>query len=242
MHFDAAVIGKIRPGNQISQDSSLVRTDIGLFAVADGMGGRPGGREASSCAIDAIEKHLAEVMKNKEGINCSQELLTAYALANFDIIDCSQRNPQLSGMGTTLSTILLGAVTYIAHVGDSRIYHYRGNMLNQLTNDQNLTGELLRQKRITPEMAAKHPLRGMLFNALGDKNTQPPDIIDLQTASGDIFLLATDGVTEVVDVKQLAKHFEAFAGKTAEQLATGIIDLALPHASDDLTAIIVKVI
>jgi serine/threonine protein phosphatase PrpC len=169
--------------------------DPPLFAIADGMGGAQAGELASRIAAAAI----SEWERGTQGEQAVAELVRA---ANTRVYQRSLEDPATAGMGTTVTVALVddsaGTVT-IAHVGDSRAYRVRGDALEQLTADHSLVAELVRTGRLTPEQAAEHPHRSVITRAVGTEQNVDVDTFTLETVAGDLYLLCSDGLTDMVD-------------------------------------------
>ena len=153
-------VGLVRQQNE---DSAWMDEARNVYAVADGMGGHMAGEVASAMAIDAV-KQMAH-----SGVKPSVAALREMVFAGHEAIYThALRNPQCSGMGTTLSVLWrTGGYAYIAHVGDSRIYRLRNGAFEQITQDHSLVEELVRARVITKEQARTHPRRNIITRALG---------------------------------------------------------------------------
>lgn len=189
-------IGKTRKQNE---DAAWMDEAKGVFAVADGMGGHLAGEVASRMAIEAVQqmaKGSADIAAMREAVNAAHEAILAHAKAN----------PACAGMGTTLSALWkCGRYAYIAHVGDSRIYRYRGGELEQITQDHSLVEELVRAHIITREEAREHPRRNIITRALGTPGDNAPDMLAADRQKGDVWLLCSDGLTGMVPDEQIAE-------------------------------------
>ena len=169
--------------------------DPPLFAIADGMGGAQAGEIASGLAAAAI----AERERGVRGEAAVAELVQA---ANARVYRRALEDPAAAGMGTTVTVALVDAeanTLTIGHVGDSRAYRIRGDRLEQLTADHSLVAELVRTGRLTPEEAAEHPHRSVITRAVGTEPNVDVDTFTMETAAGDLYLLCSDGLTDMVD-------------------------------------------
>jgi len=196
--------GCIRKNNE---DSFLVLPEQGLYAVADGMGGHRSGEVASSTALEELSKLVPQLVE-LEGDALEKGLTEAFVVANRVVYQASTTEPENAGMGTTLTVLLVRSKTVvITHVGDSRVYRWRKDVLTSLTEDHSLVGELVRLEQISPEEAEKHPQRHVLMRAVGADPEVEVDCrsVDLQT--GDVFLLCTDGFSNVISDQELAEEF-----------------------------------
>ncbi|MBA8817101.1 protein phosphatase [Microbacterium halimionae] len=226
--------GKVRSNNQDSGYSGS-----NLFVVADGMGGHAGGDVASSLAV-----HRLEDLDHPYGSTSDAEhaLQTAIVDTAGDIIDTVQVKPELAGMGTTVSAlVMVDDYAVIAHIGDSRIYLYRDNALTQITTDHTFVQRLVDSGRITPEEARYHPRRSVLMRVLGDMDPDPEvDTFIMPTQPGDRWLLCSDGLCGVVDDAQTSKVLDQglAPGGTADALLKLALDAGAP---DNVTIVLVDV-
>ncbi|MFG6402535.1 MULTISPECIES: PP2C family protein-serine/threonine phosphatase [unclassified Microbacterium] len=226
--------GKVRSNNQDSAYSGS-----NLFAVADGMGGHAGGDVASSIAI----RRLADVDHPfTSTADAEHALRDAIAETAETLIDTVAERPELSGMGTTVSAIVMvDDYAVIAHIGDSRIYLYRDDALTQITTDHTFVQRLVDSGRITPEEARYHPRRSVLMRVLGDMDPDPEvDTFIMPTQPGDRWLLCSDGLSGVVDDTHTAKALAAglAPGRTADLLLRQALDGGAP---DNVTVVLVDV-
>lgn len=237
-------VGRIRQNNE---DAFVCEPALGLYAVADGMGGHAGGEVASAMAMASLRRSMAAVPD--AGFLAEPSLANRRVLldflrqavldANADIFARSQREPSLRGMGCTLDVVLVrGRSLFVAHVGDSRIYGLLGGTLYPLTEDHTFGQTLLSGGAMTWEEVQRHPQRNLLMRALGVYPKVEVDTAYLDIAPGDVFLLCSDGVHGLVDDAQLAMAL----GKHAEFAARTLIDAALDAGGrDNATAVVVQV-
>lgn len=226
--------GKVRSNNQ---DSGYAGSN--LFVVADGMGGHAGGDVASSLAIARLEALDRPYDSTAEA---ERALRDAIADAAVDLIDTVNVRPELAGMGTTVSAlIMVDDYAVIAHIGDSRIYLYRDGALTQITTDHTFVQRLVDSGRITPEEARYHPRRSVLMRVLGDMDADPElDTFIMPTQPGDRWLLCSDGLSGVVDDPHTAKALSLglAPGRTADTLLKQALDGGAP---DNVTIVLVDV-
>ena len=181
----ATDIGQVREGNE---DSYLLLDP--LYAVADGMGGHRGGEVASSLALQTVQ----ELFERREG-----SLTEQVQEANHAVFERSQADREVAGMGTTLTAALVqGGRAWLAHVGDSRAYLFRGGELHLLTEDHTLVHRMVQEGEITPAEAETHPHRSILTRALGVDDVLQVDEGVVELRPGDRLLLCTDGLTAMV--------------------------------------------
>jgi len=196
--------GCIRKNNE---DSFLVLPEQGLYAVADGMGGHRAGEVASSTALQELGKSIPQLVE-LEGQALESGLTEAFIQANRVVYESSTTESENAGMGTTLTVLLvLSKTVVIAHVGDSRAYLWRDEELTSLTVDHSLVGELVRLGQISPEEAEKHPQRHVLMRAVGADLEIEVDCRSISLQNGDVFLLCTDGFSNMISDQELVVEF-----------------------------------
>ena len=195
LHFTAAAVtdrGRKRPSNE---DAFAYSIEHGVYLVCDGMGGAAAGEIASSLAVDEAMR----VLSARTGGTAAKPpalLEEAVAAANEAIFSRAQRNHRLNGMGTTLVGVVADERSvWVLNVGDSRCYRLRASRLEQLTSDHSLVEEQVRQGRMSPSEALRSPLRNVITRALGTQSSVTPDVIEVATEPGDLFLLCSDGLT-----------------------------------------------
>jgi serine/threonine protein phosphatase PrpC/CRP-like cAMP-binding protein len=240
-------VGRRRENNQ---DSLLVRPELGLFAVADGMGGHAAGEVASSMAARCVRDGLAaerqrlhEFEQGHGGSTRKDVLRTfeaAVQTACATVHEAGLADESKRGMGTTLDALLLiGSRGFIAHVGDSRVYLYRQGAVHQLTEDHSLINELLRRGRLSREQIEKLQYKNAVTRAVGVYESVEVDTLDFDVLKGDRFLLCSDGLSGYLEEAELAK---LFAETPDEELAQRLVDLANEcGGKDNITAVVVKV-
>jgi len=218
--FAVTHTGRVRPTNE---DSLLVGHS--LYGVADGMGGHRGGETASRVAVQVVRTLLGGKVPEEN------TLRVALDAANRRIFDMQRRDASLSGMGTTL-TVLWEAPDelLIAHVGDSRAYLLRDGELSCRTQDHSIVGELVRSKAITPEMAKTHPYRSVITRALGTDPVVEPDVLHEKKLPGDLWLVCSDGLSNMVEDDEIAHTLAELSDQTA---ADKLLELALENGGVD---------
>lgn len=201
--------GRKRPHNE---DSCVSDPGIGLAVIADGMGGYKAGEVASAIAVMRILtdvraglRHCRRAAGPGNGLSAASELVRrAITEANADIYHTAQTEPQCQGMGTTVvSTLFHDDRVTIAHVGDSRLYRLRGDDFQQLTSDHSLVQELIDRGFFTPEEAAENTPRNLVTRALGIDPEVQVDVREEAVRSGDIYLLCTDGLNDMVPDEEI---------------------------------------
>jgi protein phosphatase len=180
-----------------NEDSYYARAPV--YAVADGMGGAQAGEVASRIAAEAFDERTDEGTPEQQLARVARE-------ANRRIFELAQEDSSRSGMGTTLTGLLVdGDEVAVVHVGDSRAYVYRGGELRRLTRDHSLVEELRRQGRLTSEEAEDHPQRSIITRALGPEREVELDVHTHRARSGDVYLVCSDGLTSMVREHRLGE-------------------------------------
>jgi protein phosphatase len=202
--------GRVRDHNE---DCIEARPEIGLYVLADGMGGYNAGEVASGMATSLISDGLQEIwnprdlarMPRDEVKALSEKLIREQiSRANNAIFTTSQNNPECAGMGTTLVVCLFydNFVT-VAHIGDSRLYRLRGDVMDQVTRDHSLLQEQLDSGLITPEEAKLSQNKNLVTRALGIDPTVEPEIHVHETQVDDIYVLCSDGLSDMVEDEEI---------------------------------------
>lgn len=214
--------GRVRKNNE---DACASSTEHGAFVVCDGMGGAAAGEVASRVAAQTFLKAL-EPPKDQAARRPTPDVRLDLAIhaANKAVFEHSRQSPQLHGMGTTLVGLLLEVSPAtverpsltLAHVGDSRCYRYRCGSLHRLTNDHSLVEEQMRLGEITADEAEHHPMRNIITRAVGSHAVVEPEISQLEPQSGDIYLLASDGLTRELSEGQIAQAFSRAVSKASD--------------------------
>lgn len=209
--------------------------EISLAIVADGMGGHVAGNVASKLAVETI---VAELKRGGPGGPVAL-ITNAVNKANTAVFELSQSKQALEGMGTTVVAALLFSCRFIAaNVGDSRLYHFDGTSLTQVTIDHSYVTELVNSGYITREEAARHPRRNLITRALGTRQVERVDVFERAWREGDLLLLCSDGLYSEVSEKAII----ATLNKEADlQLACEmLVNMALKAGStDNISAVIV---
>jgi len=224
--------------------------DLGLFVVADGMGGHNAGEVASHMAVEAVHQFIAESAGVADitwpfGLEVGRSidinrLTTAVRLANRKIYSEGARNPALSGMGTTVVAALVAEDRLaLVSVGDSRLYRLRHGALEQLTSDDTWLASVLGAKEA--EVADPgHPLRHVLTSVVGTKDDLKPEAREERLEAGDLVVLCTDGVHGRLDHAQMTSVLAGASG--AEDGASRLVNEAVARGtSDNATAMVIAV-
>lgn len=229
-------VGLVRPNNE---DSLLICPDIGLFVVADGMGGHRAGEVASRKALAIFEQQLRARLA--ENTDIKQAMLQGVDEVNRQIYQISLQDSALQGMGTTITACLVQEHrALVAHVGDSRAYLIRNKEVSQITNDHSLVGELVKSGSITEELAQVHPRRNVLTQAVGVTNTVDIDLYTVPLLKDDQILLCTDGLTNHVKRDEIFNIIENIVDP--QQAVKKLANTALEQGgTDNITIILICV-
>jgi serine/threonine protein phosphatase PrpC len=202
----ATDVGLVRQNNE---DNYYLDEAMGLFVVADGMGGHASGEVASKMTVDIIrdcfkgpgkDKPLQVGPYRKDLSAVTNRLASAIRLANMAVYEASTSHGELQGMGTTVAAAqIAGNRLSLAHIGDSRIYLIRAGNIEQLTDDHSVVYEQIKRELITKEDAVRSEMRNILTRALGTTDDVEVDLEEMSLASGDMLILCSDGLTGMVD-------------------------------------------
>jgi PPM family protein phosphatase len=212
----------------------------GLFIVADGMGGHAAGEVASEMAVQIVARELASVRDLRDGA-IADTVTRALKMANSAIFQRTLQEVDKQGMGTTASVLLLGQNRYfIGQVGDSRIYLLRDGELRQVTKDHSYVQEQVDAGYLTPEQARYHPYSNVITRCVGASDNVEPDTYGGEVRTGDVFLVASDGLTGMVDDRRLQ---QILLTRTSP---ARIVDMLVQEANgrgglDNITAIVIQV-
>lgn len=240
LHAARTDVGMIRSGNEdnFAVDANQYR---GLFIVADGMGGHAAGEVASEMAVQIVLRELADV-REIEGVAAGDTLKTAIRDANRKIHDTTLVEVDKQGMGTTVSVLLVNGRRFlIGQVGDSRVYLLRDGTLTQLTKDHSYVQEQVDAGFLTPEQARYHPYSNVITRCVGASPDVDPDVYQGEVRIGDIYLVASDGLTSMVDDRRLQQLL--LARVAPERKVHSLISEANGRGGlDNITAIVVEVV
>jgi PPM family protein phosphatase len=234
---------------KMNQDYIGSWPELGLFVVADGMGGHNAGEVASHLAVETIRSFIAESAASADitwpfGLEVensidANRLTTAVRLANRKIYNEGAKSADLSGMGTTVvAALVAGDRIIIASVGDSRIYRLRHGALEQLTKDDTWLASVLGEKQ-AEDADPLHPLRHVLTSVVGTKDDVKPGSREERLQAGDRFLLCTDGVHGKLDATALASLL-ATSPSATEGAASLVHEAITRGTSDNATALVIN--
>jgi serine/threonine protein phosphatase PrpC len=236
-----------------NEDSYSTRPDVGLFIVADGMGGHVAGEIASRVAVEAIEAFIQETAgadKNRTwpfpfdptlSLEANR-LKAAFRLANRRIASAIADSQDLRGMATTASAVLLGQRTAcLGHVGDSRIYVLRTGDLEQITNDHSWVEEQVRAGTLTPSAARQHPWRNVVTRALSGGEDPEVDVTEVTPVPGERYLLCSDGLFAVVPDQRISEILNQ-RGVTLEAICHSLVVAANEAGGpDNITTLVLEI-
>ena len=205
-----------------------------LFAVADGMGGAQAGEVASEMAISQF------VAERETEAPAEDQLEQIAKAANRRIWDMAQSDSRHAGMGTTLTAAMLdGQYVAVGHVGDSRLYLYRDGQIERMTRDHSLVEEFVRQGKLTPEQAEKHPQRSVITRALGPESAVEVDTFRIPARDGDVFLLCSDGLSGMVSDEDMESILSS--GRPLDATAASLVEAANENGGrDNITAVLFR--
>jgi PPM family protein phosphatase len=240
--------GMVRSHNE---DSIASDGGKGLVVLADGMGGYNAGEVASGMATTVLVTELQQQLEQKEpyeideqnALPIAQKLLREQiAKANTSIYQAAQSQPQYAGMGTTLVVALFydNKMT-VAHIGDSRLYRLRSNEFQQVTKDHSLLQEQIDSGMITPQQAKQSQNKNLVTRALGIDPTVDAEIHDYDTQAGDIYLLCSDGLCDMVSDEDIGMALQTL-GANLRLCAQQLVQMANDNGGrDNVSVILVRV-
>jgi protein phosphatase len=236
-----------------NEDSFSTRPDVGLFVVADGMGGHVAGEVASRVAVEAIEAFIEETAgadKNRTWpfpfdptVSLeSNRLRAAFRIANHKIAAAIADSQDLRGMATTASAVLVGPHgASVAHVGDSRVYVLRDGHLDQITNDHSWVEEQVRAGTLSPTAARQHPWRNVVTRALSGGDDPEVDLTEVAPKPGERYLLCSDGLFTVVPDSRIAQLLGQ-SGIPLDAICRGLVQAANEAGGpDNITTLILEI-
>lgn len=237
-HAELTDVGRLRANNE---DALLVDAEHGVAVLADGMGGYNAGEVASALAVDLIAGDMARWLDEAASIATVRDVGRAMEIcvdnANRAIFDAAHTRSAYAGMGTTLVMgVLRGDVLLVGHVGDSRAYRWRQGVLELITHDHSLLQEQIDIGLITPAEAALSGNRNLVTRALGVEDTVLLDVQEVQAQAGDVFLLCSDGLNDLVEDHDIAEVLAA--ADTLDGQSRQLVDLANERGGRDNVSVI----
>jgi len=234
-------IGKVRQSNQ---DAFACDKDQHLYVVADGMGGHSGGEVASRKAVEALQTAFNEeiTLSSDSDANGSRDtpLVRSIEAANNRVFQMASEDRKLQGMGTTLVALrVVGSNASIGWVGDSRIYLWRDGRLRQMSRDHSLVNEYVRLGTLSAEEASTHPLKHIISRAVGVHPTVEVDHLVIPLQANDLFILCTDGLTNMLDNEDIRATLIAVGNQPSALCAEFITRANAKGGLDNITVVAV---
>ncbi len=232
--FSLTDIGRKREVNQdyVYVTDKPVGHVPNLFVVADGMGGHKAGDFASKYAVQVLEEHV----RNHSGMGPELIITDAVREANRKIVEKAKQDTGLEGMGTTLVVAtIIEHTLYFANVGDSRLYLIRDE-IKQLSKDHSLVEEMVRVGGINEEEAKHHPDKNIITRAIGAKDDVEVDFFEYRLQKGDIILMCTDGLTNMVDDDEIFRIVKG--GRDVVETAMQLVEKANENGGKDNIGIV----
>jgi protein phosphatase len=247
-HVECTDVGKVRDHNE---DTIGAQPDIGLWVLADGMGGYNAGEVASGIAVKTIVDMVTEACKREKRGDIESStgymrqtivLRDAIHRANKVINQTAQSQPQCEGMGTTLvASLFYDNRVSIAHVGDSRMYRLRGNRFEQITMDHSLLQELVDRGFYSQEEAQRSTNRNYVTRALGVEANVEVEVQEIEVQKGDYFLMCSDGLPDMVEDEDIHLTISTFANDV-RTVGEQLIKLTNDNGGrDNVSVILVRV-
>lgn len=188
-----------------NEDALLIMPEHGLAVVADGIGGAAAGEVASSIFVDTAREIFLSRQQSDEQ-SCISLIQKAFSLANERMYINAEQHPANKGMGCTAEMLVLYEGGYIVgHIGDSRTYRMKNGILRQITKDHSFVQERVDQGLLAPEEARNHPMKNIITRAVGISGKLSIDLVQGKNQPGDLFLLCSDGLTDMVDDERLSE-------------------------------------
>jgi serine/threonine protein phosphatase PrpC len=240
VHFTCAArtdVGVVRSGNE---DNYLMLSDRGVFIVADGMGGHAAGEVASEMAVRITSREIGSIRGLAEPL-VGERIQGAIRMANDAIFERTISEHDKRGMGTTATVLVLMRGRYlIGQVGDSRAYLLRDGVFSQLTKDHSYVQEQVDAGLLTPEQARVHPYSNVITRCVGASVDVVPDLYFGSLKTGDVVLLASDGLTGMLEDEQLVKILKS-EGDPQTWVDRMITEANRRGGLDNITAIVVRI-
>jgi serine/threonine protein phosphatase Stp1 len=231
-------VSRTHPGlkRKVNEDSILVRTERGLWAVADGMGGHEAGDVASSSVVEA----LSIVPPNANLQRFANDAMTALQNVNHQLIQLARQGTHPRTIGSTVVSLVISGDQFAClWAGDSRAYRVREGEIAQLTRDHSLVQDLIDAGMLAPAEAEGHPNANVVTRAVGATEELNVDVSTGDTREGDLFILASDGLTRVVNDDLI---YGELTSKPMEQAADQLVDMVLERgAPDNVSFVIVRI-
>jgi len=234
---------------ECNEDALILKPETGLAVLADGMGGHLAGEVASAMAVDIISRHIAQALDAPPTTNASSAdlsleasvLVEAVRQANAAIYEASHSKPEYNGMGTTVVvTLFHDNKVCVAHVGDSRLYRYRSEHLEQLTEDHSMVQELLRRGLISPEEARTSANKNLVTRALGVDPSVQVDVAEQMVQKEDLYLLCSDGLSDVLEDSDVELLLRTFGGNLEDAGRQIVTEVNSKGGPDNVSVVLVR--
>ncbi len=242
-NFEAALYSHVGMKRKQNQDSAGINEELGLFILADGMGGHQGGEIASQLCVEKVTEYFEKNPKNDSTQFLSQALL----MANQSIFERSHQDSQLEGMGTTSTILKLSenGMAHIAQVGDSRAYYWNSKGIWQLTQDHSLVQEKLRAGLINHDQMKTDDMKNVITRSVGYELNLKVDVYSFQSEPGDGFLLCSDGLSNPVSDALMFDILDESlkSGLHLEDITKRLVEAANQRGGDDnVTVVLIRMI
>ncbi len=230
-----------------NEDSFLINPTLGLFVVADGMGGHAGGETASRVAVTTIEQEVVEARERKPQAFAAQATLEQTPLAEVmrdaleaacaAVFHAARATPGLEGMGTTATALLVqNGLVLAGHVGDSRFYMMRDDEIQQISEDHSLVQEQVKAGILTPDQAKTSRFKNIITRSIGFEEDVLVDVLGVALLPGDRMLLCSDGLSNLVEDYEMR---EIFRTRPLDDVPVTLINLANARGGDDNITVVV---
>lgn len=242
-------VGQVRA---LNEDNILVPEDIALGVVSDGMGGHACGEVASQITVETIEAFYHQTTENEpptwpmrlpQADIERERMVAAIKLANAKIFETAANDADKKGMGCTVDAAYVSkGRIFIGHVGDSRVYRLRGGVLSQLTEDHSLLNDYKRMKDMTADDIANFRHKNVVVRALGLSEAVAVDVFVEETVPGDLYLLCSDGLTDMLDDAEVTEILNAGNRKRLDGIAGKLVDEANEAGGkDNISAVLIAI-
>ncbi len=249
LRIRACGLSDVGRSRAVNEDSFVIESGLGLFLVADGMGGHGHGDVASRLAVDTIRASLRRdrddsgwraVLRRLAGRPPRlgpESLRRAFVLANERLLQAVDEEQALAGMGTTVVAFLaVDSRAAVAHVGDSRAYRLRGGQLDLLTHDHTWVAEQVTAGNLSEDQARVHPFKSVVTRALGGEREVTVELLEVDVVPGDLYLLCSDGLTGMLSDEQI--HRRLLGSDSLASLCAGLVaDANQSGGRDNITAL-----
>jgi PPM family protein phosphatase len=226
-----------------NEDSFFVDDKVGVYVIADGMGGHEGGEVASNIAVNTLGKIFSNFFGNGQEKKIPQIIYKALQEANDNIIEMRKRNIELFNMGTTVVlAIFFNELVYYSHLGDSRAYLYDNKgMLIQLTTDDSLATEIVKQGIINENEVRTQNLKNIVTRYLGTTHLIVPEVKYYHLGEGDCIILCSDGLTNMLDEREMHSILKQNISAGPQSICNNLVDLANKKGGyDNITVIVIQ--